>query len=379
MTEILFWSVVIILFYIFFGYPVICYLLGQFKSRPVRYDESYLPTISLVISAHNEEKMIGEKIDNTLDLDYPRDRLEIIVASDGSTDRTEEIVRDKNAAGADVILLDFENNRGKTTVQNEAVLEAKGEMVVFSDANAMYEKSAIRKLVRNFADSSVGCVCGELVYVKGECAAAQGEGFYWKYEQFLKKAESRLGSVLGATGAIYAVRKELYVPLGEEIISDFVEPLKILEAGYRAVYEQGAVAYEGIEDDYWNSWKRKTRIVARGYRGLLSVKHLMNPLKNGFLAVGLISRRLLRWYAGFLLAVMLGLNMHLAVAGGRLYFWMLVAQALFYGLAALGVISKNKWKPLMIPAYFCTVNLASMNGVLQCHFGRKYVFWEPVR
>ena len=379
MIEMLFWLLLGILIYTFFGYPLLCFVLGRFRNRPVRWDESYQPAVTLVISAYNEETVIGKKIDNTMELDYPRERLEVIVASDGSTDRTNEIVREKIAMGEYVKLLAFQENRGKTTVQNDAVMEARGEIVVFSDANAMYQQDALGKLVRNFADREVGCVCGELVYLAGESAASQGEGFYWRYEQFLKKAESRLGSVLGATGAIYAVRKDLYVPLDVEIISDFVEPLRIVEGGHRAVYEEEAVAYEQIDDDYGSGWKRKIRIIARGYQGLLSVKHLMNPFRYGFLALGLISHRLLRWYAGFLLPGVLGFNAYLAWAGPALYLWLLLIHVCFYFLAAAGMISGVKWKPLMVPAYFCAMNLASVLGVVQYYRGRRYVSWEPVR
>jgi len=379
MLEVLFWLLLGILIYTFFGYPLLCLVLGRFRNRPVWWDERYQPAVTLVISAYNEETVIGEKIDNTMELNYPREGLEVIVASDGSTDRTNEIVQEKITAGAKVKLLSFQENRGKTVVQNDAVKDARGEIVVFSDANAMYQQDALGKLVRNFADREVGCVCGELVYLAGERAAGQGEGFYWRYEQFLKKAESRLGSVLGATGAIYAVRKDLYVPLGGEIISDFVEPLRILEGGHRAVYEEEAVAYESMDANYGTGWARKTRIIARGYQGLLSVKHLLNPFKYGFLAVGLISHRLLRWYAGFLLPVMLGLNAYLAWARPDWYLWLLLIQVFFYFLAAAGMISGVKWKPLMLPAYFCAMNLASVIGLLQYYRGHRYVSWEPAR
>jgi len=329
-----------------------------------------------MIAAYNEEKFIEKKLQNTLDLDYTKDKLEVIVASDGSTDQTNYIVRRFEAAG--VQLLEFKENRGKTACQNDAVKQSSGDILVFSDANAVYKQDAIQKLVRNFKDPQVGCVCGELRYLQGNGADGHGEGLYWRYEQFLKKVESKIGNVIGANGSIYAVRKELYVPLDKDIISDFVEPLKIAARGYRVVYEPQAVSYEYLSDNNSAELNRKIRIINRSYSGLLSVKSLLNPFSHGLLAVGLISHKLLRWFALAFLLLLFVTNIILAFVS-NLYLPFLTAQVVFYLMALVGMFYEKLWKPLQIPTYFCMVNYASFKGLLMYYMGKRIISWQPNR
>lgn len=199
-------------------------------------------------------------------------------------------------------------------------------------------------------------------------------------EQFLKKTESKIGNVLGANGSIYAIRKKLYIPLANDIISDFVEPLKVIKQGYRAVYEPQAISYEYSSKSYHSEFRRKVRIINRSYRGLISVKCLLNPFRHGFLAIGLLSHKLLRWYAWFFLFLILIINIILVLfTNQELYLVILLMQVLFYLLALVGIHSKMSWKALQIPAYFCLVNYASLIGLLKYHTGDSVNTWQPDR
>ena len=210
-------------------------MLSMFSRKEYIIDDQFMPTVSMIISAHNEEKHIESKLDNTLKLVYPSDKLQIIVVNDGSTDKTEEIV--KSFEGIKLINL---THQGKTIAQNSGVKEATGNIVVFSDANNLYHLDAIKKLVAPFADDRIGVVCGQLKYNQGSVA----ESRYWSFEFMLKKLESRRGSLLGANGSIYALRKEIYVPLPEDVISDLIEPIKIFGNGKDVIFESNAIATE---------------------------------------------------------------------------------------------------------------------------------------
>lgn len=373
--EVVFWLLILLLSSIYICYPVLCLVYAKIKEKPVTKGDNFYPFVTLIISAYNEGKHIENKLKNTLNLNYPQKKLEVIVASDGSTDKTNDIA--KRFESDKVILLDFKNNRGKTACQNDAVKHAKGDILVFSDANAMYNENAIIKLVGNFNDPFVGCVCGELRYIE-ESGSTHGEGLYWRYEQFLKKMESKIGSVLGANGSIYAVKKDLYIPLSPEIISDFVEPLKIAEKGFRVVYEPEAVSYELLSNSIQDEFGRKVRIINRSYQGLLSVKYLLNPFRYGLLSIMLLSHKLLRWYAWAFLLLILGLNIVL-VKESTIYVILLLMQVVFYLLALLGFSFKKLWKPLRLPAYFCMVNYASFKGILMYYMGSRFVSWQPNR
>ncbi|MBA7687063.1 hypothetical protein ES703_95523 [subsurface metagenome] len=242
--EIFFFILLGIIIYAFVGYLFLLIILSTIIPRKVSKNERDDIYVSIIIAAYNEENVISAKITNMLQLDYPAEKIEIIVASDGSTDRTDEIVR--SFADRGVFLYRIEGRKGKTEAQNQAVRIAKGDIIIFSDANALYRSDAIRKIVQNFNDECVGGVCGNLNYSKSDSHKENGESVYWKYENYLKQKESSLSSVLGANGSIYAIRKNLYVPLPPYLISDFVEPLKIVEQCYRVVYEKDAISREDI-------------------------------------------------------------------------------------------------------------------------------------
>ncbi|HYP52082.1 MAG TPA: glycosyltransferase family 2 protein, partial [Pyrinomonadaceae bacterium] len=242
-ATLVFWAGAAALCYTYAGYPVLVFALSRLRGRAVARREGFEPTVSVVITAYNEERDLAAKLENTLALDYPSDKLEIIVASDCSNDRTDDIARSFAARG--VRLHRQTERRGKTSAQNAAVALARGEVLLFSDATTLYQPDVLRAMVPNFADASVGCVAGRLVYVD-PAASSVGSGAksYWGYETFLKRHESRAASLIGVSGCLYAVRRAAYVPLYEEACSDFIIATKMVEQGLRAVYEPCAVCTE---------------------------------------------------------------------------------------------------------------------------------------
>jgi cellulose synthase/poly-beta-1,6-N-acetylglucosamine synthase-like glycosyltransferase len=327
--ELIFWCSVLFIAATTAGYPLLITALSIFAQAPrtVRNDE---PTVTLIIAAHNEEKVIKEKLVNSLSLDYPKEKLDIIVASDGSTDKTDEIV---SAFAGRGVMLQAYGRLGKTGIQNESVKRANGEILVFSDANAMYRTDAIRKLVRNFADEKVGCVSGQLIYRrKDRCAAGESEGCYWTYEKYLKKKESALSSLLGVNGSIYAVRKEDYVQIDNRLISDFVEPLEIVRRGKKVIYEPEAVSEEDPSVSYDKELRRKIRILTRSIQGLLYMKSLFNPIKYGIFSLQLFLHKACRYLVPFFL-VAGGLCL-LALAGKPFYSVLFFLMVTFLLLAA---------------------------------------------
>jgi cellulose synthase/poly-beta-1,6-N-acetylglucosamine synthase-like glycosyltransferase len=293
------WVSVIIIGLVTFGYPIVLAVATPLIGRR-RHCADAEPTVTLVIAAHNEEKCLAAKIENSLALDYPRDRLEIVVASDGSTDRTAVIAQSFATRG--VILREFPRI-GKTGMQNQISRTAKGDILVFSDANAVYRPNSIRKLVRNFADPTVACVSGQLVYeVQGQ-GAGDGEGSYWNYEKFMKRHESELSSLIGVNGSIYAVRRADYIEIDGDLISDLVEPLALVRAGKRVVYEPEAISVEEASTSYSVEFRRKVRILTRSIKGLIHMRELLNPLRFGVFALQLLLHKLLRYVVPYLLVL----------------------------------------------------------------------------
>jgi len=380
---IVFWIAALLVFYIYFGYPFLLGLLALFRRKQVRMNKAYEPTASLIIAAYNEEAVIKEKIENSLKLDYPEDKLEIIVFSDASTDRTDEIVR--SFANKGVKLLRIEGRKGKTFCQNEAAKMATGEILVFSDANSMYQLDAIKKLVRHFTDPNVGCVSGELRYQSGP-ESVKGESVYWRYEQLLKRLETSISSVVSANGAIYAVGKSCYVPLPADVISDFVEPLELIRNGYRVVYEPEAIASETTAADSEREFQRRVRIVTRSVQSLLryrSLLDLLNPFQNGVFSIQLWSHKVLRWFSGVFLLLTFALNIPL-VGQGLIYTITMSGQGFFYFLAAWGLLSEAwlKQKAPKLPHilyYFCLSCYAMLKGLYQALSGKTIVTWKTNR
>ena len=378
--ESIFLVLLITILYVYFGYPVMLVLLGFLRRSESLKKGNNIPKVTLIITAHNEGKIIRQKIENSLSLDYPKEKLEIIVASDGSTDDTDEIVAEYENWG--VKLEPLVERRGKTAAQNGAVSKSSGEVIVFSDANAMYARDAIKKLVRNFDDKRVGCVCGELKYTNSsESVAGKGENLYWKYEKFLKRKENQISSLLGVTGSIYAVRRALYVPLEEYIISDFVGPLKIVRNRHKAVYEPEAISFEKASADMKTEFERKTRIVTRSIRGLFNERELLNPFKYGIFSIQLISHKLLRWTVPLFLIGLFISNLFLW-DNGNVYRSLLIFQIVFYLSALVAWVFEligSQIKLFYIPYYFCMVNSAALIGWFKYLTRQKEVIWDTVR
>jgi cellulose synthase/poly-beta-1,6-N-acetylglucosamine synthase-like glycosyltransferase len=287
MSEILFWILAVLIIYTYAGYVFFIPLLALFVNRPVNRKD-ITPRVTFLITAYNEEKNIRKKLTEVLALDYPHGQLEVMVASDGSTDRTDEIVGEFRDRG--VVLKRVEGRVGKTATQNEAVEAATGEIVIFSDATTVYEHDAILKLVRNYNDPAVGAVSGRYEYVN-PTGAAMGSGsiLFWKYENFIKSMQTRIRTITGCCGCIYSVRKVAYVPLPGDIISDLVEPLKVIERGYRVVFEPEAVAYEETTEKPHEEFRMRIRVITRAMRGILYAKNLLNPFRYPFVAFQLFS------------------------------------------------------------------------------------------
>lgn len=380
MAEILFWTIVALIFYTYFGYPATILGLSLVINRKV-LKKDYEPTVTFLITAYNEEKNLREKLENTLALDYPRDRLEILVASDGSTDQTDEIVRSYAERG--VSLHRVRGRVGKTEAQNQAMKAAKGEIVIFSDATAKYRTDAIRKLVRNYSDPSIGAVSGRYEYVNPKGAPVGiGTILFWKYENSIKNRQVRIKTVTGCCGCIYSVRKDLYEPLPRDIISDLVEPLKILAKGYRIAFEPAAVAYEETTETSKQEFSMRVRVISRGMNGLWYMRRLFNPFQYGFISFQLFSHKVLRWMIPFFLLGLFLTNLVLIGQGSIFYTLCFVLQVLFYAGAAGGYLLDRmgkKLKLLALPLYYCVVNAASMAAFFRILAGRKSIIWETVR
>ena len=346
----LFWASFALLVYVYLGYPLLLSFLASF-SEPKQPD-----------------------------FEYPRDRLEIMVISDGSNDGTDEIVQQFCSQG--VRLVRQEPRQGKTAGLNLGISEARGEILVFSDANAMYQPDAIRRLVRHFANPKVGYVVGNArYYEKGtESSSAQSEGLYWKLETYLKKKESLFASVVGGDGAIYAIRRELYSPLLPTDINDFLNPLQIVSLGYKGVFEPAAVCYEEAAENFNQEYRRKVRIISRSLNALRRVPQVLNPLNDTRQWFLLVSHKLLRWFAPFFMIACFGTSLSLWKM--PFYKFAAILQMFFYLLAVFGW----QWRPanklgriLSLAFYFCTVNLASLVGCVKCFRGDISGKWAPPR
>ena len=374
----LLWISVFLIAYTYLFYPVLLWLLTQ-ATRVPQYDSiDDWPTLSLIICAYNEADVIGAKVENSLALDYPADKLQIIVVSDCSEDGTDGIVQSYAARG--VLLHRVAQRGGKTEAQNAGVRQASGQMLVFSDANSMYEIDALKTLLQPLQDERVGCVCGELRYLNpGGGGAGKGEGFYWRYEQFLKRRESLLCSALGANGSIYALRRDLFDELEAEIISDFIMPIRVWGKGFRVAYQPRAIATEESATTFRGEFRRRTRIVARSILGLWRERGVLNPLAHGWFAFQLISHKLIRWLVPFLLiAAFIGNALAL---GPGLYKALLALQVAFYALALVGQVGHRwlgRWGVFYIPAYFCATNLGVLLGWWYVVSGRRFTVWKPL-
>jgi cellulose synthase/poly-beta-1,6-N-acetylglucosamine synthase-like glycosyltransferase len=377
--QAIFWLSVGTLLYAYLGYPLLLWALSRFRSRPVRKGV-YEPTVSVIITAYNEERDLAAKLENTLAIDYPKEKLEIIVASDCSTDRTDDIARSFAPQG--VRLHRQAERLGKTAAQNAAVELARGEIILFSDATTLYEPDVLRKMLPNFADPSVGCVAGRLVYVDpANSATGHGARSYWGYETFLKEHESRICSLIGVSGCLYAVRRSAYVPLYPEACSDFIIATKMVEQGLRAVYEPEAVAIEETNRRSDRELRMRVRVITQTISDLWRHRAMLNPRRSGFYAIELLSHKVLRYLAPALLSAILLSSAALA-SQSDFYFIIFVLQALFYLLAFIGWMAEGfgiHQRLIALPHYFVLANLAVVLAFIKFLRGERYARWEPIR
>lgn len=376
--PLLFFVILILLIaYIYFGYPALLWLFTRKitdPEYPLSSDES-VPEISIVIPAYNEAMVIEHKIQNTLDLQYPPDRLDIIVASDASDDGTDDIVR--RYADRGVRLHRGAHRKGKTPTLMEAVALTAGEIIVFSDANALYAADALEKLILPFEDAGVGCVCGKLKYVNREgTTISEGETLYWRYESWIKTLESRYNTLVGANGSIYALRRSAFVPLDPDLSDDFGFPLAAYARGYKVVFQPDALSTEEAPVDIRTEFKKKSRFVAHQLTTLSRLWPQLKPLRDARFLFQIVSHKLLRNCVPFFLLGILALSFFIPPIYGRPALYL---QGLFYGLAIIGGMTLGRITPLKmltIPLYFCIVNAAALNGIMQFFRGKNYAAWN---
>ncbi len=372
--AIVWWILVGLTLYTYAGYPILLWVLVRLRPRPVRQAD-IVPSVSLIIAAHNEEVCIREKLENSLSLDYPREKLEIVVASDASTDGTNDIVAEYADRG--IRLHAIQERRGKSYAQNATVGITSGEVLVFSDANSMYEPDAVKKLVRNFADARVGYVSGELRYRTPRSAIGAGEGLYWRYETQIKRWESLTGNIINGNGAIYAVPRKHFIPVPEVTGADIWLPLAQIRRGLRTVHEPEALAYEETSLTAADEFGRKHRSIARALRVLSENLSVLNPLRHGLTSLKLLSHRHLRYLVPFFIIGILLLNLLLL----DLPFFQVTMglQAAFYLFALVGAWFQAQGKRVLLfyaPYYFCVVNLAALKGIARFLRGEKVQVWE---
>ena len=377
--TVVFWCSILLFVYIYAGYPLLLTVIAELKRKPVKRG-SIEPTVSLIIAAYNEGGVIEDKIRNSLELDYPHNTLEIIVASDSSSDRTDAIA--KRYRNHRVKLVRLAKRGGKTAVQNEAVRSASGDILVFSDATTIFLQDVIRKLVRNFSDRTVGCVGGEIIFRKRSTNLFSGEkNSSERYDDYIKSKECEIETTFGLTGCLYAVKKALYTPLKNDQTSDFVLPLKIIEKGYRVITEPEAIGYEEASSDSGNEFRRRIRTTRAGMKGLYEMGHLLSLSHGVFVPFGLTSHKILRWLSPFLMVIALSSNIFI-LHGSHFYLFTLFMQVMFYAAVGLGYVFEHtriKPKLFTVPFNFTLVNLAAVCGLIEFLRGNNQEIWQTER
>jgi glycosyltransferase involved in cell wall biosynthesis len=369
----LFWASVSLIVYTYLGYPLMLMALSRFRSRTVEARKDYLPPVTLIVTVYNEEQRLQKKIANTLDLDYPRDKLEIIFTSDASTDRTDDIIRSYGSKG--IRLVRTSERGGKENAQKYAIEQAKGEIIVFSDVATMLYKDGIEKIVANFSDQSVGCVSSEDRFINLNGVIC-GEGAYVRYEMWLRSLESRVNSVVGMSGSFFAARRDICINWPTNIPSDFNTLLNSIRAGLRGISDPHSVGlYSNIKDES-REFERKVRTITRGISALLADTSLMNPATYGLFSWQIISHKLLRWCVPWFLAVAFITNLFLISSAKLKYAFSFIMQLVFYSMSLKKNSHENRFLT-KIPHYFVQVNWAIAVAWFKFLKGERFVTWEP--
>jgi poly-beta-1,6-N-acetyl-D-glucosamine synthase len=381
--TILIYILCALVIYCYLGYPFLIYLFSKCAPNPV-YKSPIYPTVSVIISAYNEEDVIQRKLNNLLNMDYPFEKMEIRIASDGSSDRTNEIIKGFHDPRLHFTV--HNQRQGKILTIAELVRQSKSEIIVFNDARQILDRDAINRLVENFADDKVGCVSGELIFNAKEGGTAQGINLYWKYEKFIRFCEAQVHSMMGATGAIYAIRRELFVPGPSHIVlDDMYVPFKIIEQGYRAIWVDTAFAYDNVADTPQEEYRRKTRTLFGNYQIFLFFPGLFNPLKSP-IAIQLFSHKFLRVIIPFILIAIFILTCIVSYENLQ-FIHLLTLQIIFYVMAAIGALvchSQDKVMKLIskvcyIPYVFCLLNFTALIGFFRFIKSKQEGIWEKAR
>lgn len=378
--EILFWILLFIAFYAYIGYGILLWALVAikqlFNSKKNTEQLADFPAVTLLVAAYNEQDIIVDKVINSLELDYPKDKLKIVFVTDGSTDKTPEILKSFDK----ITVYHRSERKGKMAAINRVMPLIASPITIFTDANALLNKAAIKEMVAHFVNPKVGVVAGEKrILNKNATTAEIGEGLYWKYESFLKRLDAQLYSTVGAAGELYAIRTELFEELeADTLLDDFVLSLRICQKGYVTAYEPNAYAMETASAAISEEFKRKIRISAGGFQSVVRLKALLNPFRFSWLTFQYVSHRVLRWAVVPFGLVLLVLLSALLVAK-PLFMLFFVAQVFFYGLAFLGYIFEQKGqkiKAFYIPYYFSFMNVAALWGFQRYIKNNQSVLWE---
>lgn len=373
-ARICFWLSIFVIIYPSIIYPSLVFLLGLVRPRTVKRC-SWLPFVTVLIPAYNEAQHIAATIQNKLNQDYPRDRLEIIVISDGSTDGTDDIVREFSSQN--VRLIRRERRQGKAAALNEAVRCARGEILVFSDANSLFAPDAIRRMMENFGDPEVGYVTGNLAYeVRSAGIAGKGCSAYMKYENALRTLETQVGSIIGVNGGVDAIRRELYSDVPRHLITDFVLPLYVIGTKHRVVYDERVHASEVANTELGSEFRMRIRVGLRALQGITYMRRLCNPVNYPWAAFSLISHKLSRYFCFLFLLIAFLTNLMLVTSPG--YARLFIAQTLTYLLALIGLRKGMLFRKLtLIPAYLLMTNMAFAVAAIRFLQGETMATWEP--
>ncbi|MCD6162705.1 MAG: glycosyltransferase family 2 protein [candidate division Zixibacteria bacterium] len=372
--TIIFWVSLFLIFWTYFGYLLILGLLSLFFTKKVNRQD-YYPEVSLIITAYNEEKRIKQKIENTLALSYPKEKLDIIVVSDGSTDRTEEIISQFQSRG--VRLHSIPSRHGKHYGQNEGIKIAKYDILVFTDAATFLENNAIEKISRNFADSKIGCVSG-FDKIKGDDNNIQGEGAYVKYEMILRTLESAVDSLIGVSGSFFAIRKHLCNNWPIHLSSDFFTPIITYMNGFRIILEKEAIGYYEVLQQPEKEFIRKVRTIVHGMSVFFKFRRIANPFRYGTYSIQVLTHKLSRWLVPiylimFFLSNLLLINQHL------IFIAVFIAQVVFYALALFASLNKKLKDTIFfkIPLFFVMVNYSILVAWYYFFRGERFIVWKP--
>lgn len=374
MAQIIFWSSLVFIFYAYLGYPLVIMALAASRNRPDKR-ENITPPVSFVITAHNEEKGIREKIENTLNQDYPREKLEIIVASDCCSDQTDDIVTSYESQG--VRLVRAPERRGKEAAQALAVDAASGEFLVFSDVATMLPSDGISNIVKNFCDPTVGCVSSVDRFIDAD-GKISGEGVYLRYEMFLRNLETKANTLVGLSGSFFAARREVCKEWPLDLQSDFNTLLNAVKVGLRGVADPESIGYYKNIADEREEFNRKTRTVLRGISVFMKSLTLLNPLRYGLFSWQLFSHKLCRWLVPFAMILALFSNAFL-IRSSPVYTVSFIIQCAFYTIALGGIWTDffSEKHLLKIPSFFVRVNLSILNAWYRYFKGERLMSWAP--